>query len=98
MQTLGPPLDLEYWLEDNLPLTPIETRIMRALAACFGQWMPTETLALLVYQELEPMAPGVLEADTRSLRTHIYRIRPKLRGRWRIENRYWHACYRLVAV
>ena len=39
----------------------------------------------------------MLHYDTATLRTHIYRMRPKLAETpWRIENRRGHGMYRLI--
>jgi len=87
------------WFDADTTLTPIETRIVRALGLRLGSWVPTTALVRAVYRDT--WQRDLLEADKHSLRVHISRIRRKLelnpdQTPWRIENRVQHGLYRLV--
>ena len=83
------------WLEDDMTLTPVELRIVRALGVRFGSWLSTALLAQAVYRDVS--RPDMLKFEAAALRTHIWRIRRKLEATpWRIDNRYPHGVYRLV--
>lgn len=81
------------WLDQDVTLTPTELRITQVLAVRFGEWVPAQAICRAVYRHQKQVIP----ADLASMRTHLYRIRPKIRPAWRIENRYQHGLYRLVA-
>ena len=88
-------LEFMRWLADDLTLTPVETRTVRALGLRFGSWLPTSLLAQAVYRDTHH--PDLQAYESASLRTHIWRIRRKLQATpWRIDNRYQHGLYRLV--
>jgi DNA-binding response OmpR family regulator len=82
------------WLEQDLSLTPTETRIVEVLGYRLNQWVPAIAIVRAIYRETEP---GLLAANRKTFRTHLWRIRRKLEPTpWRIENRYWHGLYRLI--
>lgn len=84
-----------HWLEHDVAFTPIELRTMQALGRYFGEWVSMQQLVEQVYGE--PPDSGLFVSDSRSLRTHFWRVRAKLQPTpWRIENRYHHGLYRLV--
>jgi len=95
------PSELRFieWFENDTTLTPIETRIVRALGLRLGSWVPTAALVRAVWRDT--FHRDLLEADKHSLRVHISRIRRKLelnpdQTPWHIENRVQHGLYRLV--
>lgn len=88
--------DFAVWLDEDMTLTPVETRIVRALGLRLGSWLPSALLAEAVYRNLHH--PELIAAERASLRTHIWRTRRKLvSSPWQIESRVTHGLYRLVA-
>ena len=84
------------WFNADVTLTPMESRVVRALGLRLGSWVPSTALVRAVYRDT--FQRDLLEADKHSLRVHISRIRRKLEPTpWRIENRFMHGLYRLVA-
>ena len=85
----------DKWLDNDMTLTPTESRVVHVFGSRFGTWVPVQALVRAVYRET--FQRDLLECDVHTLRTHISRIRRKLqRTPWRIENRYSHGLYRLV--
>jgi len=85
----------DQWLDDDMMLTPTESRVLHVFGSRFGTWVPVQALVRAVYRE--SFQRDLLECDVHTLRTHISRIRRKLNSTpWRIENRYSHGLYRLV--
>lgn len=82
------------WLHDHQhAFTPTEACLLRALGLRCGSWVPKAELAEAMYRS--PWRQ-VIPSDLETVRTHIWRIRPKLAPHWRIENRFMHGLYRLV--
>jgi DNA-binding response OmpR family regulator len=84
------------WLDNDLTLTPVETRIMHALGSRFGTWLPAVGIVRSVYRDTHH--PDLVHCEVATLRTHIWRLRQKLEPtHWRIENRRLWGLYRLVS-
>ena len=96
---MTPSLSFAEWLDQDVTLSPIQTRILHTLGSHLGAWVPTATLAHAVYRD-EHHDQRIQDANLAALRTHIWRLRQRLLASpWRIESvhRSGHrAHYRLV--